>query len=166
MKEMPSLPDTQRTDKASVLNGFYTYLGARVDSVDRRAAFMMALLGSFLGVASTAITKGQFGSIGEKLVFLFSRPSILIGRVAMVVLLLSQIAKIKRSDDPLSLFGFSDHSADDLHRTYANATINDLFGEMIKNARLVGGFLQRKVRLYNAGSILFVIAVVLFVCGW
>ena len=37
---------------------------------------------------------------------------------------------------------------------------------MIKNARIVGGFLKLKVRLYNAGSILFVIAVVLFVFGW
>jgi hypothetical protein len=166
MKEMQSLPDAQRTDKASVLNGFYTYLGARVDSVDRRAAFMMALLGSFLGVASAAITKGQFGSIEEKLVFLFTHPSILVGLVAMVVLLLSQIAKIKRSDDLLSRIGFSHDSVDELHRTYANAAINDLFGEMIKNARIVGGFLKKKVRLYNAGSILFVAAVVLFVCGW
>ena len=84
----------------------------------------------------------------------------------MVLLLIAEIAKMKMSDDLLSRIGFSNDPVDELHRTYANATINDLFGEMIKNARIVGGFLKKKIRLYNAGSILFVIAVVMFVFGW
>lgn len=162
----PAQPDAQRTDKAAILNGFYTYLGGRIDSVGRRASFMMALIGSFLGVASASLTKGELVSIQAKAVFLFSHPSILVGLAAMVVLLFSEIAKVKMSDDLLSRIGFSNDPVDELHRTYANATINDLFGEMIKNARIVGGFLKKKVRLYNAGSILFVIAVVTFVCGW
>ncbi len=161
----PVPPDTPRIDKAAILSGFYAYMGARLDSVGRRAAFMMAFIGSFLGIASATLTKGQM-SLEQKLLFLVSHPSILIGLAAMIVLLASEVARIKASDDLLSRIGFSDKPVEDLHRTYANATINDLFGEMIKNARLVGSFLKLKVRLYNAGSILFVIAVVLFVCGW
>ena len=164
--DLKDLPDAQRIDKAAVLTGFYAYLGARIDSVGRRAAFMMALLGSFLGIASAAMIKGQSASIEEKLFFLFTHPSILVGLAAMVVLLGSEIARLKASDDLLSRIGFSHDSVDDLYRIYAYATINDLFGEMIKNARIVGGFLKLKVRLYNAGSVLFVIAVVLFVFGW
>jgi hypothetical protein len=164
--DLKDLPDAQRIDKAAVLTGFYAYLGARIDSVGRRAAFMMALLGSFLGIASAAMIKGQSASIEEKLVFLFTHPSILVGLAAIIVLLLSEIARLQSSDDLLSRIGFSHDPVDDLHRIYAHATINDLFGEMIKNARIVGGFLKLKVRLYNAGSVLFVVAVVLFVCGW
>lgn len=160
-----NLPDAQRTDKAGVLNAFYSYLGGRLDSVGRRASFMMALIGSFLGIASATLTKGQL-SIHDKLIFLFSHPSILVGLAAMVVLLVSEVARVKASDDLFSRIGFSDHAVEELYRTYANATINELFGEMIKNARIVGGFLKKKVRLYNTGSVLFVIAVVLFVCGW
>jgi hypothetical protein len=159
-------PDTPRVDKAVVLSSFYSYLGSRLDSVGRRASFMLALLGSFLGVASASITRGQPASIAEKLLFLLSHPSILFGIAAIIVLLISEIAKIKPSDDLLSRIGFSDDVIGSLHQTYADSTINDLFGEMMKNTRIVGGFLKRKVRLYNAGSILFVVSITLFVCGW
>ena len=165
-RKKPIQPDPQRTDKAVLLNGFYFYMGGRLESVGRRASFMMALLGSFLGLASASITKGQTVSVEEKLAFLLSHPSILVGLVALVVLLFSEVAKFKASDDLLSRIGFSDEAVGGLHRIYANATVNDLFGEMIRNSRVVGSFLKKKVRLYNTGSILFVVAVVLFVCGW
>lgn len=159
-------PDTPRVDKAAVLNGFYSYLGGRIDSVGRRAGFMMALLGSFLGVASASMTRDQVAPLGAKLIFLLSHPSILVGVAAMVVLLVAETAKIKTSDDLFSRIAFSDDMVAGLHESYVTSTINDLFGEMIKNTRIVGGFLKKKVRLYNVGSVLFVFAVLLFVCGW
>jgi len=165
-KAVASPADSVRVDKAVVLNGFYLYLGGRLDSVGRRAAFTMALLGSFLGVASASITRNQSATLQDKLVFLLTHPSILFGIAAMITLLVSEIAKIKRSNDLLARIGFSSESADRLNEVYSTATINELFGEMIKSTRIVGGFLQKKVRLYNAGSILFVISIVLFVCGW
>ena len=99
--QSPTQPDAQRTDKAAVLNSFHMYMGGRLDSVGRRASFMIALIGSFLGVASAAITKRQSVSVWEKLAFLLSHPSILVGLVAMVILLFSEVAKIQASDDPL-----------------------------------------------------------------
>ena len=165
-KKISPQPVVPRVDKAVVLNGFYSYLGSRLDSVGRRASFTMALLGSFLGVASASITRGQPASLEAKLLFLLSHPSILFGIAAMTVLLLSEIAKIKSSNDLLSRIGFSGEALGGLHRTFVSSKIDDLFGEMITNTRIVGGFLRRKVRLYNAGSILFVISITLFVCGW
>jgi hypothetical protein len=159
-------PDTPRVDKAALLQGFYLYLGGRLDSVGRRASFTMALLGSFLGVASASITRSEPASLMAKLSFLLSHPSILVGIMAMAVLLISEIAKIKPSDDLLTRIGFSDEAISGLHNAYLNATINDLFGEMIKNTRIVGGLLKKKVRFYNAGSVLFVVSITLFACGW
>lgn len=164
--ETSSQVDTPRVDKAALLNGFYLYLGGRLDSVSRRASFTMALLGSFLGVASASITRNQSASLEAKLWFLVSHPSILVGIGAMAVLLVSETAKIKPSDDLLTRIGFSDEAINGLHHAYVISSINDLFGEMIKNTRVVGEFLKRKIRLYNTGSALFVITVVLFVCGW
>ena len=164
-KKSPT-PDVPKVDKAVVLNGFYMYLGSRLDSVGRRAAFTMALLGSFLGVATASITRSQPASLEAKIWFLLSHPSILFGVASMIVLLISEIAKIKRSDDLLSRIGFSDEAIGGLQKTYNEATINDLFGELVKNTRIVGGFLKKKVRFYNAGSVLFVISITLFVCGW
>jgi hypothetical protein len=160
-----SQSDTPRVDKAALLNGFYLYLGGRIDSVGRRASFMMALLGSFLGVASAAITHGQPTSMATKLAFLLTHPSILTGIAAMGTLLLSEIAKISTSNDLFSRIGFSDEATPALQTIYRDATINELFGELIANARVVGSFLKRKVRLYNTGSVLFVVSVVLFLCG-
>lgn len=167
MPEKESLQsDTPRVDKAAVLNSFYLYLGGRLDSVGRRAAFTMALLGSFLGVATSSITRAQPMSLEAKLWFLLSHPSILVGIASMIVLLISEIAKIKPSNDLLSRIGFTDEAVSALHQAYVSSTINDLFGEMIQNTRIVGGFLKKKVRLYNAGSILFVVSITLFACGW
>lgn len=157
--------DTPRVDKAAILNSFYLYMGGRLDSVGRRASFMMALLGSFLGVASAAITHGQPISIAAKVAFLLTHPSILTGIAAMGTLLFSEIAKISQSGDLFSKIGFSEEATSALHTTYVNASINELFGEMIVNARVVGAFLKKKVRLYNVGSVLFVAAVLLFLCG-
>ena len=47
--------DLPRVDKAALLNGLHSYLGSRIDSIGRRASFMMALLGSFLGIAAMAV---------------------------------------------------------------------------------------------------------------
>ena len=49
---------------------------------------------------------------------------------------------------------------------FLGTPINDLFAEMLQNIRIVGGFLKKKVWFYNCGSILFVIGVTLFVCGF
>ena len=164
-RDAPRAPDTPRVDKAALLNGFYIYLGGRIDSIGRRASFMKALLGSFLGVASAAITHGQPISLSAKVAFLLSHPSILSGIAAIGTLLFSEIAKVSISNDLFSRIGFSEEATSALHESYAEATINDLFGELIVNARIVGALLKRKVRLYNAGSILFVVSVVLFLCG-
>ena len=46
-------------------------------------------------------------------------------------------------------------------QNFQSSTVDVLFGEMIKSTRVVGGFLRKKIILYNTGSVLFVLAVVL-----
>ena len=158
--------DAPRVDKTALLNGLHSYLGSRIDSIGRRASFMMALLGSFLGIAAGTIMHKQAASIPDKLLYLIQHPSIIIGIVAMAVLLLGETAKIQQSKDLWSRIAFSNESVTDLHQSFVGSSINDLFAEMIQNTRIVGGFLKKKVWFYNLGSILFVVGVILFVCGF
>jgi len=161
-----NVPDTPRVDKTAVLNGLHSYLGSRIDSIGRRASFMMALLGSFLGIAAGAIMHQQAATFGDKLAYFMRHPSIVVGIVAMALLLMGETAKIKNSSDLYSRIAFSDEPVADLHQTFVGTPINDLFAEMMQNIRIVGGFLKKKVWFYNCGSILFVIGVTMFVCGF
>jgi hypothetical protein len=157
--------DAVRPDKALVLSGLHQYLGGRIDSVGRRAAFTMALLGSFLGFISSPLVRNET-SLSAKVAFLLAHPSFLVGIAAMITLLMAEIARIKRSDDLLTRIAFSSDDLDDLCLVYRDSSSEVLFGELIKNVRIVGGFLRKKVILYNAGSFLFVLAVILYVLGF
>lgn len=158
--------DTPRVDKAGLINGLYSYLGSRLDSVGRRASFTMALLGSFLGIATASIVRGETASLHDRLLYLAHHPSIVVGVVAMAVLMLGETARIKSSDDLWTRIAFSDEPLQPLHDKYVTSTVSELFGEVIHNTRIVGGFLKKKVRFYNCGLMLFVASVALFVLGF
>jgi hypothetical protein len=158
----PSIP---RPDKAILLGAFYQYLGGRIDSVGRRASFTMALIASFLGFVSSPIVRGE-STMAAKWSFVLAHPSLLIAIVAMLLLLAAEIARIKPSDDLLTRIAFSNDDPATLRQAYADASAEELFGEMIKNARIVGGFLRKKVVMYDVGAGLFVLAAILYVFGF
>jgi hypothetical protein len=158
-------PTVPRPDKAILLGSFYSYLGGRIDSIGRRAAFMMALLGSFLGFVSSPIVRSE-ASVAAKRDFLLAHPSLAVGIVAMVVLLLAEMARIKPSKDLLARIAFTEEDVKKLHDYYVESPVDVLFGDMIRSARVVGGFLRKKVFLYNTGAALFTFAVVLYVLGY
>src|SRR5689334_17546455 len=130
--------DTPRMDKAALINGLYSYLGSRIDSVGRRASFMMALIGSFLGIAAASIVRGEALSLEMRLRFLAHHPSILFGIAALAVLMFGEIARIRRSDDLWTRIAFSDEPLQPIHEKFVTAPVNGLFGEVIQNTRILG----------------------------
>ena len=75
-------------------------------------------------------------------------------------------ARVKSADDLFTKIAFSDEPIDPLKDHFVQSTIDPLFREMIANTRIVGGFLRRKVKMYNAGAVHFVVSVTLYALGF
>ena len=163
MSQAPSPPAT--IDKAALLAALYGYLGGRIDSVGRRSSLLMAFLASFLAFAATPVLREQGTTAGSKMQFALSHPSILIGLLGMLVLMISELARIKASDDLFTKIAFTDADLAALSETYTTSPIGSIFHELITNIRVVGGFVKKKVFMYNTGCALFVLSVGLFVFG-
>lgn len=164
LNERTSSPHPKQ-DKAALLAALYHYLGGRIDSIARRSSLLMAFLASFLGFAMSPLMRRETASASEKFDFIIYHPSLLIGVGGMVILLWSELARVRKADDLFSRIAFSDTDIDQLQSQYIESSIDDLFREMIADIRIVGGFLRRKVRLYNAGAILFAVSVSLYALG-
>ncbi|ACA15504.1 hypothetical protein M446_0955 [Methylobacterium sp. 4-46] len=164
MTETP-LPSHPRQDRAALLAAFYQYLGGRLDSVARRSSLLMAFLASFLGFAVSPLMRGGTTPILEKAAFAASHPSLWAGVAGMVVLLWSELARVRRSADLFSRIAFAEDDLAALQERFVASPIDTLFREAIANLRVVGGLLRRKIRLYNAGVALFVLSVTLSVIG-
>ena len=161
----PSPKPTSETEKAVILSAIYQYLGGRLESVARRASITMVLLGSFLGYASTTVIKNEGIGLQAKILYTLEHPSILLGLAGMFFLLWCETAKVKRADDFISRLVFTDNSVDRLATFYRASTGAEIFSEMLKNIRLVGQLLRKKVLFYNIGSVLFVISITVYVAG-
>jgi hypothetical protein len=159
-------PPPPKQDKAALLCALYGYLGARIDSVGRRSSLLMAFLASFLGFALSPLMRTSDTSVSEKLQFTLSHPSLAVGIAGMIVLLWSELARVRRADDLFTKIAFSDVEIGPLQDQFVTSTIDPLFKEMIANTRIVGGFLRRKVKMYNAGAVLFVVSVTLYALGF
>jgi hypothetical protein len=159
-------PTHPKQDKAALLAALYGYLGGRIDSVARRSSLLMAFIGSFLGFAISPLVRNAETSELEKLAYVLSHPSLTIGIGAMIILLWSELARVQRADDLFTRIAFSDSEIGALQDLFVKSPIDPLFREMIANTRIVGGFLRRKVKMYNAGSILFVVSVALYALGF
>lgn len=155
-----------KQDKAALLAALYHYLGGRIDSVARRSSLLMAFLASFLGFAMSPLMRRETMSVDEKLSFIISHPSLLIGVSGMVILLWSELARVRKADDLFSRMAFSEFDIVQIQDQYITAPIDDHFREMIANIRVVGSFLRRKVKLYNSGAALFAVSVSLYVLGF
>jgi len=159
-------PPPPKQDKAALLSALYGYLGARIDSVGRRSSLLMAFLASFLGFALSPLMRTSDTSVSEKLQFTLSHPSLAVGIAGIIVLLWSELARVRRADDLFTKIAFSDVEIGPFQEQFVTSTIDPLFKEMIANTRIVGGFLRRKVKMYNAGAILFVVSVTLYALGF
>jgi hypothetical protein len=155
-----------KQDKAALLSAFYGYLGGRLDSIGRRASLLMAFLASFLGFAVSPLVRNPEIGEAEKLHFVLRHPSLTLGIAGMVVLLWSELARVRRADDFFSRIAFSDADLGPLQDQFIATPIDRLFREMIANTRIVGDFVRRKVRMFNAGAILFVVSVTLYALGF
>lgn len=161
--DAPPIPPKQ--DKAALLAALYGYLGGRIDSMGRRSSLLMVFLASFLGFAMSPMMKNADASAAEKLRFALHHPSLAVGIAGMIVLLWSELARVRAADDLFTKIAFSDAELGPLQNQFAKTPIDPLFKEMIANTRIVGEVLRRKVRMYNAGSILFVVSVTLYALG-
>jgi hypothetical protein len=159
----PSLP---KTDKAQLLGHFYGYLGGRLDSLSRRSSLLMVFLASYLGFASSPVLKGEMATASAKLVYALSHPSIVLGIVGVMVLLWSELARIRESDDLFSKIVFTDQKLDPLQTMYITASSDAIFEQLITNMRGVGTLLRRKIAFYNIGSVLFVASIAFYVIGY
>jgi hypothetical protein len=101
-------PTPPKQDKAALLSALYGYLGARIDSVGRRSSLLMAFLASFLGFALSPLMRTSDTSVSEKLQFTLSHPSLAVGIAGMIVLLWSELARVRRADDLFTKIAFSD----------------------------------------------------------
>ena len=144
----------------------YQYLGGRIDSVGRRSSLLMAFLASFLAFAASPMLRDQGTNTASKLQFAISHPSMFVGLVGMVVLLWSELARIQASDDLFTKIAFTEADLAPLRQTYTSSHIDALLEELITSMRVVGGFLRRKIALYNIGCALFAASVALFVVGY
>jgi hypothetical protein len=154
--------------KHALLTTFYEYMGNRVESLGRRASLMMALLGSFLGFALAPLYRDQQVPMttADKFQFILWHPSILIGLVGLSVLLWSETARFRRSDDLLTRIAFSTEDIASVQVDYRNVTTDQMAAQMIANMRLVGQFLKLKASTYNAGCALFVLCVFFHTAGF
>ena len=163
---MAASPIHPKQDKAALLSALYGYLGGRIDSVGRRSSLLMAFLASFLGFAISPLVKSADTSQAEKLRFVLLHPSLMIGIAGMVVLLWSELARVRRADDLFTKIAFSDLEIGPLQDQFVQSPIDPLFREMIANTRIVGEVLRRKVKMFNAGAVLFVASVTLYALGF
>ena len=166
MKAPKSKPSAPETEKALTLNAIYQYLGALLESVARRASITMVLLGSFLGFAATGVLKTDGMNLHAKITFALTHPSIILGLAGMFFLLWCETAKVKRQNDFVSRIAFTDEPLNKLTAFYQKAGRAEVFSEMIKSIRLVGVLLRKKILFYNIGSLLFVLAITLYVAGF
>ncbi|MGY2051626.1 hypothetical protein [Methylobacterium sp. JK268] len=164
MTETPP-PSYPKQDKAALLAAFYQYLGGRLDAVARRSALLMAFLASFLGFAVSPLMRGRPSPLAETAAFTASHPSLWAAVAGMVVLLWSELARVRRAADLFSRAAFTETDLAPLQDAFVEAPIDALFREMIANIRLVGALLRRKIRFYNAGVALFVLSVTLYGVG-
>ena len=126
----------------------------------------MAFLASFLGFAVSPFVRNSDIAEVEKLQFVLRHPSLTIDIVGMVVLLWSELARVRRADDLFTKIAFSDVELGPLQDQFLTASIDLLFREMIANTRIVGEFVRRKVQMFNAGAFLFVLSVTLYALGF
>ncbi|MGH1574937.1 hypothetical protein ACRAWG_35245 [Methylobacterium sp. P31] len=162
---VPTPPTPAKIDKAALLGSFHSYLGGRIDTIGRRSALLMAFLASFLGVATSPVLKGVDPASSTKVMFALSHPSIPVGIVGMVVLLWSELARVRTADDLFTRIAFTDVELGALQDQYVEAHVDALFRDSIVNMRVVGNFLRAKIKLYNAGCVLFVVSVSLYALG-
>lgn len=163
---MDALSTHPKQDKAALVSALYGYLGGRIDSVGRRSSLLTAFLASFLGFAISPLVKNADTSAAEKLLLILLHPSLMTGITGMIVLLWSELARVRRADDLFTKIAFSDLEIGPLQDQFVKSTIDQLFKEMIANTRIVGGILRRKVKMYNVGSIFFVVSVTLHALGF
>jgi hypothetical protein len=166
MHEQAALPSLPKTDKAQLLGHFYGYLGGRIDSLSRRSSLLMVFLASYLAFASSPLLKGEIVTAGAKLEYALSHPSILLGIIGVMVLLWSEVARVRDSGDLFSKIVFSDQKLGPLQTMYITASSDTIFEEMITNMRGIGILLRHKIVFYNAGSILFVISIASYIIGY
>ena len=126
----------------------------------------MAFLASFLGFAVSPLVRNPEIGEAEKLHFVLRHPSLTLGIAGMVVLLWSELARVRRADDLFTKIAFSDVELGPLQDQFLTASIDLLFREMIANTRIVGEFVRRKVQMFNAGAFLFVVSVTLYALGF
>ena len=163
---MDAPPTPAKQDKAALLAAFYGHLGRRITSLGRRSSFLIAFLASFLGFTASPLVRNADASAAEKLGFVLRHPSLTTGLAGVVVLLWSQLARMRRADDLFTKIASPDAEPAPLQDQFVASTIDPLFREMIANTRIEGEFLRRKVRMFDAGAFLFVLSVTLYALGF
>jgi hypothetical protein len=158
-------PVPVKIDKSALLASFHAYLGGRIDTVGRRSSLLMAFLASFLSFAASPVLKGSDVASSAKMMFALSHPSILVGIAGMVVLLWSELARVHARDDLFTGIAFTDAELSSFQDKFVEAHIDAAFREFIANSRVVGRLLRTKIKLYNVGSVMFVICVSLYAFG-
>lgn len=83
----------------------------------------------------------------------------------MSVILWSELARVKKSDDLLSRIAFSGEDLKKLQDQLVKCSDAAILGDMAANTRIVGGFLARKSQLLNFGTALFVLSVAFYAVG-
>jgi hypothetical protein len=166
MPEQPAQLSLPKADKAQLLGHFYGYLGGRIDSLSRRSSLLMVFLASYLGFVSSPVLKGEIATSGAKLEYALSHPSIVLGIIGVLVLLWSELARIRPTDDLFSRIVFTDHNLGLLQSMYITESSDAIFEQLITNMRGLGALLRRKIAFYNIGSILFVISIAFYVVGY
>ena len=96
---MEAPPTPAKQDKAALLSAFYGHLGRRITSLGRRSSFLIAFLASFLGFMASPLVRNADASAAERLGFVLRHPSLTTGLAGVVVLLWSQLARMRRADD-------------------------------------------------------------------
>jgi hypothetical protein len=83
-----------------------------------------------------------------------------------MVLLWSEVARVRDSGDLFSKIVFSDQKLGPLRTMYITSSSDAIFEEMIINMRGVGTLLRHKIAFYNVGSIIFVISIAFYIIGY
>ncbi len=166
MNTAPPPPAPSKPEKAMLLATFYNYLAGRIDSVGRRSSLLMAFLASFLAFATSPVLKSAELTHAAKLEYALSHPSILLGIAGMAVFLWLELARVKPSDDLFTKIAFTELELGPLQEQYVSVATDPLFREAITSIRVVGGFLRKKIKMFNAGAVLFAASVTLYALGF
>src|SRR4051812_43838853 len=86
----------------------------------------MAFLASFLGFAISPLLKNADASAAEKLLFILLHPSLTTGIAGMIVLLWSELARVRRADDLFTKIAFSDLEIGLLQDQFVKSPIDPL----------------------------------------